>query len=384
MTPLRVVLAIDEIYQWQGGTEKQLRLLLEHLPRHGAEARLLTIHGSPHLAGLPFPTSVLGLPLKRYLAPLVLARARRELRRVRADAVLAFFPMARWLVLRAAASAGVPVRVSTRRNFGLTEDAYASRGLARWNRHATHILCNSRRLVQRVAEVERPDGTPVEYLPNLFPLEPAPPHPDRPSGEWNVVLVANLRPVKRVDVFVRAAAALAREVPQARFHVAGDGPQRAALEALARELGTASRVVFHGPVGDVPALLAAMDAAVLTSETEGSSNAILEYMAAGLPVIATDTGGNPELVRADNGVLVPPGDPAALAAALARLTRDPAAVRRMGAASRAIVEREHDAAIVAPLYIDYIADRLQQRRAASLRNSELMGTTTCPSRSNSH
>ena len=93
-----------------------------------------------------------------------------------------------------------------------------------------------------------------------------------------------------MDVFIRAAARLAAEFPTATFHVAGQGEQQADLERLIVELKLENRIILHGTVADVPAFLANLDVAVLPSHAEGMSNAVLEYMAAGRPIVATDVG----------------------------------------------------------------------------------------------
>ena len=159
------------------------------------------------------------------------------------------------------------------------------------------------------------------------------PIPGRPGPQIGVV--ANLRPVKGVDVFVRAAARLAVEFPRAKFHVAGQGEQRAELERLVGEFGLSRRLKLHGPVADIPAFLASLDLAVLPSHAEGMSNAVLEYMAAGRPVVATDVGANAHLLGGGQfGVLVRPGDSGALADGVGRVLADPPLAARLAAAGR--------------------------------------------------
>ena len=148
-------------------------------------------------------------------------------------------------------------------------------------------------------------------------------------------VIANLRPVKGVDVFIRAAARLAAEFPTATFHIAGQGEQQADLERLIVELKLENRIILHGTVADVPAFLANLDVAVLPSHAEGMSNAVLEYMAAGRPIVATNVGANAHLLGGGEfGVLVPPADPAALAGGIARLLIDAAAATRLASAAR--------------------------------------------------
>ena len=161
---------------------------------------------------------------------------------------------------------------------------------------------------------------------------PAGPVPDaRPL----VAVVADLWPLKGHRLLLDAVARVRRRFPDACFALVGDGPERSALERRAAELGIGSAVAFLGTRDDVPAVLARADAACLPS-AEGLPNAIIEAMAARLPIVATSVGGNPELVEHGvTGHLVPPGDADALAAALIALLRDPAGARAMGARGRA-------------------------------------------------
>src|SRR5207253_6144073 len=113
-----------------------------------------------------------------------------------------------------------------------------------------------------------------------------------------------------LDVLIEAAGRLAAAHPGVTFDVAGEGPERAALERQITGLGLAGRFRLRGPVADVPAFLGEIDVAVLPSRAEGMSNAVLEYMAAGRAVVATDVGANARLLGGGAcGLLVPPEDP---------------------------------------------------------------------------
>ena len=144
-----------------------------------------------------------------------------------------------------------------------------------------------------------------------------------------VILVAALRPEKRPDVFVRALALAQQQQPRLRGLLVGDGPERAQAEALAAELQ--APVTFLGQRSDVSALLRTSDIFCLTSDTEAAPMAILEAMAAGLPVVSTDVGGIAELLAAaGSGFCVPAGDTVAIAAQLVALADDEQTRRTLG------------------------------------------------------
>jgi L-malate glycosyltransferase len=161
--------------------------------------------------------------------------------------------------------------------------------------------------------------------------------PDAPI----VAMVSRLNPLKGVEDFLAAAARVADRFEQARFLIIGDNgttdgrDYRRELERHVARLGLQGRVVFTGFRLDVPRLLAEVAVCVHPSLSEGLPNAVLESMAAGVPVVATRVGGSPELVRDGvTGFLVPPQDPAALAKAIDELLSEPDRARRLGQAGR--------------------------------------------------
>lgn len=164
------------------------------------------------------------------------------------------------------------------------------------------------------------------------------------SSHWLVGTVGRLQPVKDQATLVRAFALACKRdgeaARQMRLVIVGDGPERDALSELLRQAGVSDRAWLPGAMNDVPGVLRGLDCFVLPSLSEGISNTILEAMATGLPVIATGTGGNPELItNGQTGCLVPVGDPEALAEALIVLWRDRNSTQRLGAEARREVER---------------------------------------------
>lgn len=157
------------------------------------------------------------------------------------------------------------------------------------------------------------------------------------------VFVGRLVPIKRVDVLIEAVALARAAGAPIRLAVVGDGELRLDLERRAAELGLADAARFAGFRTDLPAIAAASDVAVLTSDNEGTPVALVEAAAAGRPAVATAVGGVREIVTPETGFVVPAGEAAGMARALARIAEDREARDRMGAAARAHVRDRYSA-----------------------------------------
>ncbi len=236
--------------------------------------------------------------------------------------------------LTAAALAGVPARIGSRREI-LTGDKtpvqLAAQRAAYRRAHA--VLANSEAAARQLAH-EGVDTARIRVIPNGVDLERVPPRRTRDIIR-RIVTVANLRPEKGHDVLIDAAPSILAAYGDAEFHIAGDGPCADALAARARERGVAGRVHMLGHCDRIPDLLAGQDLFVLPSRSEALPNAVIEAMAAGLPVVASRVGGIPELIDdRRTGRLVPPGDAAALAAAIVELMNEPTHAAALGRAGQ--------------------------------------------------
>jgi glycosyltransferase involved in cell wall biosynthesis len=171
------------------------------------------------------------------------------------------------------------------------------------------------RLIYNGVDLSRYDHTePCCTLPEEYGLEP---------GSQLVGVVARLEPEKGHPTLLEAWPKVLRAVPDAYLLIVGEGSRRDALEAQARELRIAHRVVFTGRRDDIPEVTAALDVAVLPSYREAQGLSILEAMALSRPVVASDVGGIPEMIEDGvTGLLVPPHDADALASAITRLLLD--------------------------------------------------------------
>ena len=267
----------------------------------------------------------------------------RHLRRQRIAIAHAFDFYTNLILVPAAKFARVPIIIGSQRQLGdlLTPaKAHAQRMIFRW---CDAVVANSKAaaagLVARGLAQERVVVIPNGLPPSAFEL-PAPALP-RAEGMVRAVMVARMNTwSKNHRLLLRAAARLRDRLPQLEWLLAGDGPLRPELEREAAQLGVADRIRFLGERRDIPAVLAAADISVLPSASESLSNAILESMAAGLPVVASNVGGNPELVAHDSGELVAPDREGELATSVERLVTDPARRKAMGRRARELAVAE--------------------------------------------
>jgi glycosyltransferase involved in cell wall biosynthesis len=155
-----------------------------------------------------------------------------------------------------------------------------------------------------------------------------------PNDRMLLAFVGRIVPIKRLDLLLRAFARATRSGAEAHLAIVGDGETRGEFERLASALGVASAVSFLGYRRDLTRIAAAADVAILSSDNEGTPVWLIEAAAAGRPAIGTAVGGTSEVVTAESGILVPPDDEAALAAAIGELVADPARRRAMGERAR--------------------------------------------------
>ncbi|MBX5492925.1 MAG: glycosyltransferase [Chloroflexi bacterium] len=289
---------------------------------------------------------------------LALARLVRLLRRLRPTIVHTHLAKAGALGRLAARLAGVPVVIHT--YHGHVFHSYFSPLRTRAVLAAEHFLAGLTDCLVTVGERQRRELAAYGFRPQQLVaiplgldlerfLAPTPRGALRrelgvPADAPLVGIVARLVPIKAHDDFLRAAALLHRERPDAHFAIVGDGERRPALEGLAAELGLAGCVHFVGWRRDLPAVYADLDVVCLTSLNEGSPVALIEAMAAARAVVATAVGGVPEVVQdGASGLLVPPRDPGALASAVGRLLAEPGHAAMLGRAARAAVYPRYSA-----------------------------------------
>lgn len=370
----------------QGGAERLAVMIATHLDRTRFESSLCLSRWPPTASSYVDPTArsalktvddagvpVVALRRRHKVEMAAWMRLRSHLRRHQVDVLHTHkFGSNVWGTITGRL-AGVPVIVAHEHTWSYEGQplrrALDRHVVARW---ATRFLAVSSEDRRRMTEVERISPDKTLYVPNG--VAAAPPTPGRTlraelgiAPDADVIgIVAVLRPQKAHTVLLRAAAELAAEWPQLCIVLAGDGPEATALRALAAELGIAEQVRFIGSRTDVPDVLAMLDVAVCCSDFEGSPLSVMEYMAAGLPIVATTVGGIPDLITNDvDGLLVPPRDPAALASALGRLLRDRELAERLGRHAQMRQHDEFDFAVfirrLEAIYTELLSERSASR-----------------------
>jgi glycosyltransferase involved in cell wall biosynthesis len=272
-------------------------------------------------------------------------RLRGLLRDEAPDVVISFLNFTNVVTLLASRGLAVPVVVSERADPRLQPIGATWSLLRRFTYRRAACLVAQTATTARLYEPLAPGR--VRVIPN--PVVVPGPGGDVPRDGRTIVAVGRLHRLKGFDVALRAMAALPAEMAGWRLVVLGEGPERAPLEALRAALGLAGRIELPGQVADPSSWLRAADIFLLSSRAEGFPNVLCEAMAAGLPAVATDCPSGPaDIVTPEvDGLLVPAEDPAAMAAALARLIAAPDLRRRFAQRAPDVLERYSLAAVLA-------------------------------------
>lgn len=357
--PLRIVLALES--SGPGGAEHMVLQLARELRRRGDAAIVASMRPGwmterAAAAGIP----VWIAPQRRGLDPFWTPRFALRLRRERIDVVHTHEFAMNVYGGAAARLAGIPSIATLHGRHWATDAARRALAYRALRRLGMRIVAVSHDLAGFLAEgLSLPPGA-IEVVYNGIELPPLPSAAERARlrGEVRAELalapgaelalaVGNLYPVKDHATLLRAAAPR----PGLAVAIAGRGGEEERLRALAHALGIADRVRLVGLRDDVPRLLAAADVFVQPSLSEGLPLAVLEAMAAALPVVASRVGGIGEaVIDGKTGVLVPPADPGALASALARVLDTQSCREALGSAGRARTEEEFSVARMARRY----------------------------------
>jgi glycosyltransferase involved in cell wall biosynthesis len=350
-----------------GGSERQFAVLAQSLSDSKFQIHLgcLSRHGAlaDQFAGVPqFP---LGGSLFGWQSLRTRLNLRNHLRTNRIEIAHAFDFYANLTLIPAARLAGVPVVIGSHRQLGDLMTPAQFRAQAAAFRLCDAVVCNSHAAANSLVAAGLPRQK-LAVIGNALPVadfDGARPALEPRSGMLRVGMVARMNAhYKNQAGFLRIAAAIHGAMPDVEFMLAGDGPLRGELEAQAAALGLEKHAIFLGDRRDIPAVLASIDVAVLTSDSESLSNVILESMAARLPTVAYNVGGNAELIDKDRGILIAAGSEVEFAAATLRLLSDARLREHLGANARHFVEENFSLERVCLRYEELYLNLLNRKR----------------------
>ncbi len=333
--PLKIARIISGL--WPGGVEKKITTLLPLLDKSRFEAQVICLKSAGELApeliqkGIP----VIEKPISSRWSPKGLWKLSRYLKNQQIDIVHTHMYRANVSGTVAARLAGTPViigNIHTVDGWDDTGQVFTDRLVGKL-RHCTLFVSESvkQNYIERVRLSESCqkviyNGVDTQYFcpgkdDNTF----------RFDGNLKVGCAARLMPIKALHILVEAAADPEFQKAGVHFYVAGDGPLKQDLLECAQNIGASDYFHLLGLTNEMLNFYRALDLFAISSLKEGFSNALIEAMACGLPVVATAVGGNPEAVQHDiNGLLVPPSDSGAFIEALRQFVNDPTIGRRMG------------------------------------------------------
>jgi glycosyltransferase involved in cell wall biosynthesis len=380
-----------------GGSERQFAVLAQNVSAAAFQLHLGCVSRRGPLADQfgDVPQFPLGGSLLGWKSLRTRLNLSRHLRSHRVQVAHAFDFYANLTLIPAARLARVPVVIGSHRQLGdlMTPAQFRAQVAAfRW---CDAVVCNSQAAAARLAAagVSREKLVVIENALPTGAFEPTPPALPRRPGVLRVGMVARMNAhYKNHAGFLHIAAKIHQQMPGVEFVLVGDGPLREELEQQATKLGLQvwgghscppkagtiendgqlslpkAQTIFLGDRHDIPAVLASIDVAVLTSESESLSNVILEAMAASLPVVAYNVGGNAELVNDQRGALVSAGDESEFAVAIQRLLSDVQLRQQQGNNARRFVQENFSLDRVRrryeDLYLTLLEKKVRRKRTA--------------------
>jgi L-malate glycosyltransferase len=349
-----------------GGSERQFTVLARNVDPSKFRIHLGCVSRRGPL-GIDFPDVPefrLGGSLYGWTSVRARLNLSRHLRQNQVQVAHAFDFYVNLTLIPAARMARVPVVIGSHRQLGdvMTPAQFKAQSVAfRW---CDAVLCNSQAAADRLAAAGLPRDR-LAVIGNALPaasFQAVAPALARRPGVLRVGMVARMNAhYKNHAGFLRIANEIHQRMPETEFLLVGDGPLRPELERKAAALGLGECTIFLGDRRDIPAVLASMDVAVLTSNSESLSNVIIEAMAASLPVVAYNVGGNAELINEQRGALVAAGNEHEFAIAILRLLYDASLRGRQGKTSRQFAEENFAVDRVRCQYEDLYTRLLRQK-----------------------
>lgn len=350
-----------------GGSERQFTVLAQNLTLPQFQTHLGCVsrrgplaHNFPDATQFPLGGSLFGWQSLRTRLNLS-----RHLRQLHVQVAHAFDFYTNLTLIPAARLARVPVVIGSHRQLGDLMTSAQFRAQAAAFRWCDVVVCNSQAAADRLI-VTGLSPNKITVIGNALPAEaftaPPPALPKRP-GVTRVGMVARMNHrYKNHSGFLRIAAQIHQRMPDVEFLLVGDGSLRQELEREALSLGLGAVVIFLGDRQDMPAVLTSLDVAVNTSDSESLSNVILEAMAAGLPVVAYDVGGNSELLSQQPGVLISAGNESSFADVVVKLLADSALRRQVGRNAQQFAQEYFSLDRVHQRYVELYVSLLQKKR----------------------
>lgn len=344
---VKILFLIDELMI--GGTEKQLILLAENLPRDIFEPVIGILRDTKFQKTLSLSTPIVNfkcseIPVIRNIQ--LAKRLHNYLCKEKFDILQTQFVESEiYGFIGAYFCRSKPLILSTRRNmYHWTQETPWQFRICRFlAKQATQVIANSYAVQQKCQELESIPSDKITVIPNAVDVENFQGISSKKAKKMLNIdpaapvigVVGNWRPVKGLVCFLQAAAQIHTAIPSAQFILAGQGPQENELKDLAKQLGIYSNTHFLKNHPDIPSMISAFDIAVQSSLSESFSNVLLEYMASGKPIVATNVGdASVVLDHGKSGFIVPPGNPTALSKAVGQLCDNETFAAQLGTAAR--------------------------------------------------
>jgi glycosyltransferase involved in cell wall biosynthesis len=363
--PIRLFLMINTFET--GGSERQFTILAQNLTPPQFETHLGCVSRRGPLAN-NFPDAAqfpLGGSLYGWQSLRTRLNLSRHLRNHQVQVAQAFDFYGNLTLIPAAKLARVPVVIGSHRQLGdlMTPAQFRAQTAAfRW---CDAIICNSQAAADRLIATGLSPNK-ITIIGNALPaaaFSAAPAALPKRPGVVRVGMIARMNHrYKNHSGFLRIAAQIRQRIPSAEFLLVGDGPLRQELEREAASLGLGASAIFLGDRQDMPAVLAALDVAVLTSDSESLSNVILEAMAGGLPVVAYGVGGNSELLSEQRGALIPAGNESIFADAVEKLLADSTLRQQLGRNALQFTKENFSLDRVRQRYVELYVSLLRKKR----------------------
>jgi len=380
---IKLTYMIDVLDTNLAGTENQLIKMINGVDKRKFAVELICFSDHPwfqaNKATLDCTTRI--FPMARFKKPatyLNFIKLVNYLRRAKPDVVHTFFPVGNIIGVLASRLAGVKVIISSRRDYGewMSPKYLFFTKLA--NRFVTSIIANSKAVRELTIEKEAPgegkvgviyNGIDPDFCKGLRRDDGLRKSLKIPEGNLVAGIIANFRPMKHHHTFIMAASEVLKTRRDVTFLLIGSGRLKAEMERLVDELKVGDNVIFPGSQRDVLPYLSIMDVGVNCSEGEGLSNAVMEYMCAGVPCVVSRAGGNPDLIDDGvNGLTFDIDDYKTLASAILKLFGDEVARGRLVAEARRKIEREMALGVIISRYEELYSGLVCGRVSAAKRS----------------